>query len=311
MTGQGPSFKALQAFEATIRLGSMTAAAREIGTSQPAISQRIRHLEDTLGTPLIVRGARRAVPSHAGRAYYDEIAAPVHRIQAATRTHMAEAAGQRHRLVIAANFGFAHLWLLPRLEDLEARFPETMFEILPVDGDSADDVDRADILIRFGSFAAVGTHEFPLLAERVYPVGLPEIVVRFGLDGTLDAGAVCDVPLLHMDTGDPRWLDWPRWCQRAGLPTPPPGRFFYRNYPLLMRAAADGAGIALVWDGLDQDLDTRLHRLKPVVARPEWGYILNAPNHRSAAVGPIVAWLRQTCHPSGQGGRPWTAAATE
>lgn len=299
MSSEDPSFKALHAFEATIRLGSMTAAAREIGTSQPAVSQRIRHLEEVLGTPLIVRGVKRAVPSPAGRAYYDEIAGPLHRIQAATRTHRAEAAGQRQRVVIAANFGFAHLWLLPRLDDLEARFPATSFEILPVDGDAAYDSSRADILIRFGNFGAIGAHEFPLLAERVYPVGAPEIVARFDLAGKLDAAAVSDVPLLHMDTGDPRWLDWPRWCQLAGLPAPPPGRFFYRNYPLLMRAVADGAGVALVWDGLDEDLDARLHRLEPAVERPDWGYILSAANHRSAAVGPIVGWLRRACQATG------------
>lgn len=301
MASDGPSFKALRAFEATIRLGSMTAAAREIGTSQPAVSQRIRHLEDTLGTPLIVRGVKHAVPSPAGRAYYDEIAGPLHRIQAATRSQMAEAAGQQRRVVMAANFGFAHLWLLPRLEALEARFPDTIFEILPMDGDTADDHRRADILIRFGSFAALGRHEFPLLAERVYPVGAPELLARFDVGGSLDAGALSVVPLLHMDTGDPRWLDWPRWCQLAGLPTPPPGRFFYRNYPLLMRAAADGAGIALVWSGLDQNLDSRLHRLRPVVDQPDWGYIASAGNHRSTVVGPVVAWLREACWATDQG----------
>ena len=231
----------------------------------------------------------------------DEIAGPLQRIQAATRAHRAEAAGQRLRVVIAANFGFAHLWLLPRLDELEACFPDTSFEILPVDGDGAYDSSRADILIRFGSFGAVGAHEFPLLAERVYPVGAPEIVARFDLAGKLDAAAVSQVPLLHMDTGDPRWLDWPRWCQLAGLPAPPPGRFFYRNYPLLMRAVADGAGVALVWDGLDEDLDARLHRLLPAVERPDWGYILSAANHRSAAVGPIVAWLRRACQTTVQG----------
>jgi DNA-binding transcriptional LysR family regulator len=299
MTSEGPSLKALQAFEATIRLGSMTAAAREIGTSQPAVSQRIRHLEEVLGTPLIVRGLKRAVASPAGRAYYDEIAGPLHWIQAATRNHIAEAAGQGRRVVIAANFGFAHLWLLPRLDELEAHFPEMTFEIVPVDGDTTNNHSRADILIRFGHFGAVGAHEFPLLAERVYPVGAPEILARCGLSGTLDQGAVSKVPLLHMDTGDPRWLDWPRWCQLAGLPAPPPGRFFYRNYPLLMRAVADGAGVALVWDGLDEDLDTRLYRLQPTVERPDWGYILSASNHRSAAVAPIVTWLRRACQAAG------------
>jgi DNA-binding transcriptional LysR family regulator len=44
-----PAMKALLAFEAVVRLGSMTAAAKEIGTTQPAISQQIRSLEESVG----------------------------------------------------------------------------------------------------------------------------------------------------------------------------------------------------------------------------------------------------------------------
>ncbi|MDZ7714548.1 MAG: LysR family transcriptional regulator [Rhodovibrio sp.] len=309
MSSDGPSFKALHAFEATIRLGSMTAAAREIGTSQPAVSQRIRHLEDVLGTPLIVRGVKRAVPSPAGRAYYDEIAGPLHRIQAATRTHMAEAAGYGRRVVIAAHFGFAHLWLLPRLDALEARFPETRFEVMPVDGDTrsgrpSEPGHRTILAIRFGS-VRLGRPARVSAADRArLSGGAPAVAERHGvldLAGKLDEAAVSEVPLLHMDTGDPRWLDWPRWCELAGLPAPPPGRFFYRNYPLLMRAVADGAGVALVWERPRRGPGhAPVSALAPAVERPDWGYILSAANYRSAALSPIVAWLRRACQATGQ-----------
>lgn len=295
MAGADPSFKSLRAFEATIRLGSMTAAAREIGTSQPAVSQRIRHLEETLGTPLIVRGAKRAVPSAAGRVYYDEVAGAVHRVETATRTLQADAAGRQPRVVIAAHFGFAHLWLLPRLEALESRFPDTRFEVMPVDGDLDTEGRRAELVVRFGRLRSAGGHETPLLAERVYPVCTPELGRRHGLGERLDAHALSRMPLLHMDSGDPRWLDWSRWCRLAGLPEPAPGRFYYKNYPLLMRAAEDGQGCALVWAGLDRDLDPGLLRLEPVVTRPDWGYILSARHHRSANVAPVVSWFREAC----------------
>lgn len=48
--------------------GSLAAAARELGWTQPAVSQQVRRLERELGTPLVVRIARGIVLTDAGRA---------------------------------------------------------------------------------------------------------------------------------------------------------------------------------------------------------------------------------------------------
>jgi len=45
----------ISAFERIVRLGSFHAAARQLGLTQPSISQRIRELETTLGVQLFVR----------------------------------------------------------------------------------------------------------------------------------------------------------------------------------------------------------------------------------------------------------------
>src|SRR5699024_5723762 len=49
MDKRHPSLVTLQAFEATVRLNSRTAAAAELGISQSAVSQRIYQLEEQLG----------------------------------------------------------------------------------------------------------------------------------------------------------------------------------------------------------------------------------------------------------------------
>lgn len=46
---------ALRALEATLRLGSFTAAASELGVTPAAVGQRVRTLEDYLGTELFLR----------------------------------------------------------------------------------------------------------------------------------------------------------------------------------------------------------------------------------------------------------------
>lgn len=47
--------KYIEAFSAVIATGSISGAARQLGVSQPAVSQLIRKLEDSVGAPLFVR----------------------------------------------------------------------------------------------------------------------------------------------------------------------------------------------------------------------------------------------------------------
>ncbi len=55
------------------RLGSVTAAARELGRTQPAISQRVRQLEDQLGVPLFERSGPVLRLTAIGRAVLEEV----------------------------------------------------------------------------------------------------------------------------------------------------------------------------------------------------------------------------------------------
>src|SRR6187402_340142 len=49
--------KRLLIFRAVARAGSISAAARELGWTQPAVSQHLRALERTAGCTLLLRGA--------------------------------------------------------------------------------------------------------------------------------------------------------------------------------------------------------------------------------------------------------------
>ena len=51
---------------AVVEEGSMSAAAKHLGTAQPALSRSIRDLEKDLGVPLLDRRARGAVPTPMG-----------------------------------------------------------------------------------------------------------------------------------------------------------------------------------------------------------------------------------------------------
>jgi len=293
MTEVAPSMKSLTAFEATARLGSMSAAGRELGTTQPAVSQRIRHLEDALGLTLFERGRQSLRLTQDGRIYYDEVANSLLRITASTRRMQSRARSKTRDITIAAHFGFAHLWLLPRLHRLEAAFPGTGFQILPVDRSDDGPGGTADLEIRHGRFTPSAENQWPLLAERVFPVCSPGFAERYGLSGPL-ATADRSLPLLHMDSQDPRWLDWAEWGVLAGFEAPAePPRFLYHNYPLLLHAAIEGKGLALGWRGLVDDAvqEGTLVALGPVIERPDRGYILCTAFSARALLQAIVEWF--------------------
>jgi DNA-binding transcriptional LysR family regulator len=284
-----PSLKALTAFETTLRLGSLTAAAKALGASQPAISQRIRGLESQVGLVLFDRSAGGLAPTQEALRFYDDIAPALNRLDSAIHTLRTRARSTRPRVVIAADFGFAHLWLLPRLLRLEASFPQVDIEVLAVDQDSQDR--RADIAIHCDREGEQGDLFTP---EEVLPVCSPAFAERHGLVEGDAAPRWLTLPLLHMDERNARWIDWREWSALAGVPYEDPGAVFkYNNYPLLINAAQAGRGIALGWYLLIEDAleDGSLIPLSAPVRRESHGYLLRTRYAHSALIGEIMRWI--------------------
>ena len=55
-----------------IESGSFSAAARRLGASQPTVSKRVAHLEETLGATLFLRTTRQLSPTEEARRIYDQ-----------------------------------------------------------------------------------------------------------------------------------------------------------------------------------------------------------------------------------------------
>lgn len=60
----------LRVFNRVAELGSFTAAAKELGISQPAVSQNIAELERLVGEPLFVRSRSEISLTDKGRLFY-------------------------------------------------------------------------------------------------------------------------------------------------------------------------------------------------------------------------------------------------
>ncbi|GAA2749116.1 LysR family transcriptional regulator [Amnibacterium kyonggiense] len=110
--GRLPDLEALRLLLAVHEGGSLGAAARRLGISQPAASQRIRTLEAQLGFPLLERGATGSRPTASGE-LVATWAAPLVAAAAAFRRDVEVLAGEPRQLSVAASLTVAD-YLMPR-----------------------------------------------------------------------------------------------------------------------------------------------------------------------------------------------------
>src|SRR5690625_2462573 len=73
IVGESMHFKQLEAFRAVMLTGSMSAAVREIHTSQPNISRLIAQLEMHTGFKLFERVAGRLLPTPEDQAFFRDV----------------------------------------------------------------------------------------------------------------------------------------------------------------------------------------------------------------------------------------------
>src|SRR5471032_2413657 len=79
-----PPMQALSMFESAARLASFTAAARELGSTQPAVSQRVVQLEENLGAALFERGHRGVTLTEDGVRLFEAVRQSLDTIRVAT-----------------------------------------------------------------------------------------------------------------------------------------------------------------------------------------------------------------------------------
>ncbi|MDY0872327.1 LysR substrate-binding domain-containing protein [Dongia rigui] len=291
-----PPIGCLIPFEAAARLGSMSAAARELGVSQPAISRQLQILETDLGQALFHRNRRGLSLTTAGNAYRHAVALGLDHIAAATATLRAQ--GAEHSIRIAANFGFAQQWLMPRFAKLRAAHPQLAFRLMTSDDDAALDMAECDIAIRFGIGDWPGWHVTPLFAEEVFPICTPSYLEAHAELKRVDLkpADLTKAHLLHLDSTNADWLDWGDWFRWHHVTTPAPKpQMLYSTYPLVLQAILSSEGVGLGWRGLVDGLlaSGTLVQLLPGVKRDQHGYFITwRKNHaQEKLLRKIAEWM--------------------
>lgn len=140
----------LRFFIGLVEAGSITAAARAVGTSPAAISRKLANLEARLGVTLIIRTTRMFRLSEAGQTYYERsllIAAEIDRLENDIASSSSEPQGS---LIVGAPMELGRRQIAPFIEAFSDRYPQLQISLVLASEGIHDAGDGLDINIRLG-----------------------------------------------------------------------------------------------------------------------------------------------------------------
>jgi DNA-binding transcriptional LysR family regulator len=142
--------KRMALFAEIVDGGSISAAARRVGSTPSAVSQQLRLLEEALGLVLLHRSTRRLTLTEAGERYYPACAAMVAQARSADQALERLRDEPEGELRLAAPIGFGEL-LSTALEPLRGH-PRLRLHLLLDDTPIDLIAERIDLALRVGRF---------------------------------------------------------------------------------------------------------------------------------------------------------------
>ncbi|WP_027796651.1 LysR family transcriptional regulator [Paraburkholderia acidipaludis] len=139
----------LKLYTRVARLGSFSAAAREVGLSQPQVSRLIADMESELGVRLLSRTTRAVVPTEAGADFLARVEPILVALEEAEHS-VREGTDLRGILRMSMPTSVGIREVIPRLQPFAEKHPELRIELTL--GDQRQDLirDAVDVAIRLG-----------------------------------------------------------------------------------------------------------------------------------------------------------------
>jgi DNA-binding transcriptional LysR family regulator len=153
---------AMRSFVRVVETGSFSAVARELGSTQPAVSKQVAWLEQRLGSRLMERTTRRLSLTQEALQYYERAKAILEQIEDAehlVRRGRSEISGV---LRIACSVGFGRFQVVPRLKAFLHAHPQLRIDLRMSDALVDLLEEGVDVAIRIGELADSG-----LIARRL------------------------------------------------------------------------------------------------------------------------------------------------
>lgn len=243
--------QAMKIFERVVEEGGFAAAARAMDMSPPVVTRMVAELEQHLGTRLLQRTTRKLALTDAGESYLQRVRAILHEIDDAEAAAAASTRDLRGTIRIVAAPVLATNFLAPMVAVWHAYYPKLMLDI-SMDAYASSRVDEFDVTIMVaGEDFDANIVARPLVQGEAIVVTSPDYLERRGIprepqdlihhDYLRDSSAP-----VRLQSGPGRKLRLQ--SLRADVPdeeVDAPAVLQSVSTELLMRAAVDGAGVAV------------------------------------------------------------------
>ncbi|WP_192246624.1 LysR substrate-binding domain-containing protein [Mesorhizobium silamurunense] len=282
-----PPLNMLRAFDAVSRLGTMRAAAIDLGINHTVVSRHVANLEAWLGVKLVDTGPRGVKLTNEGDLYSHRINTAFALIGDATADLRPQLQGRVLRIWCVS--GLATYWVASRLGVLQAMFPGVEILLRPFERAPGFDEINADVMIGYCRAEQFPANATVLATPRMFPVANRDWIRSHSSVTSLQA--LAGEPLIH-EVSRHQWTDW---FELAGisLSAPLTGPLLW-DAALGIDAAVNGQGVALASQlTARQFLESgALIELFRSDVRLGSYYLVAAPRQaRSANIRHLTAWL--------------------
>lgn len=231
--------------------GSISAAARRLGISQPAASQQLRRAERAIGTALVERSGRTSRPTEPGRVLAHHAVA-VENLLAAAESEVLAVAGLAAGTVRLVAFPSASARLVPRaLAGLRRRHPELQVTLAEVEPPGSLELLRgghADVVVTFHH----GVPGRPAPADLDGFTAVPLLSDEVRLAVPADSGLAGRTAVAVAELRDEEWIAGCPRCRghlvdlAAAAGFAPDIRYETDDYVAVLGLVAEGLGVALL-----------------------------------------------------------------
>jgi len=234
--------RAIQAFEAIARCGSVAAAAEELGVSAGAISQQLRKIETDLNVRLFHREGRALKLTSWGRAYYPKVRTAFDQLR---RAQQSLTLSRSRRSIVLSALPSLAVWLRRYLLGWRASHSGVSVSLLGTDKESGLQEDSIDFRICYGTDARRYDRFAELFVDAVVPVCSPGLLKQRPVRTEAD---IMSAPLIDIvwdarHRSAPSWNDW-AWSVGLGTQEPRSDLAFSQS-DAAVDAALAGGGFVL------------------------------------------------------------------
>ncbi|MBZ9789305.1 LysR family transcriptional regulator [Rhizobium sp. 3T7] len=286
-----PPLKAVRAFEAVCRHGSILGAAKELGVVRGAVRQQLAILESYFGEKLFEREGRKLAATPKAVRFAEVSNTALTMLERAA----AEFAGGEHRRIrLGVPSAFAIWWLMPRLATMQSALGVVDVDIVPMSVVEPLSLHpELDTVIMGGEYRpATGVTAVKFMEDEFGPVATPDIAQRIAGDPAL----MVEMTALVSRSAPTLWQEW--FAESATEPVVFRRKQEFEDLLLALGAARSGVGVVLApRAAIEDDLQRNVLAAPYGFVRRPAGYSLSCRN--ADAKTPVFTALRDWLVQSG------------